>query len=208
MLYRYDPAHPTPSSVGWRVPRGRYQAFEIETFHFTKKLLTWRKKRMGALLVAPPTHTQLRLHRHTPYIHYTHTCPKGRFSSVQSLSHVRLFATPWITACQASLSITNSGVHWDSLTSWTWVWTSSRSWWWTGKPGVLQSMGSQRVGHDWVTKLNWINHCISIRQTVWWIDMCIYCEMITTTRLVNTSITSHSYCFHAVCVENIWDWLC
>ena len=40
-----------------------------------------------------------------------------------------------------------------SLTQWTWVWASSRSWWWTGKPGVLQSMGSQRVGHDWVTEL-------------------------------------------------------
>ena len=33
---------------------------------------------------------------------------------------------------------------------WTWVWASSRSWWWTGKPGVMQSMGSQRVRHDWV----------------------------------------------------------
>ena len=33
----------------------------------------------------------------------------------------------------------------------TWVWTSSGSWWWTGKPGMLQSMGSQRVGHDWAT---------------------------------------------------------
>ena len=36
-----------------------------------------------------------------------------------------------------------------------WVWVSSRSWWRTGKPGVLQSMGSQRVGHDWATKLDW-----------------------------------------------------
>ena len=35
----------------------------------------------------------------------------------------------------------------------TWVWASSGSWWWTGKPGVLQSMGSQRVGHDWATEL-------------------------------------------------------
>ena len=39
-----------------------------------------------------------------------------------------------------------------------WVWASSRSWWWTGKPGVLQSMGSQRVGHNWVTELNWTLH--------------------------------------------------
>ena len=47
---------------------------------------------------------------------------------------------------------------WDgwiaSLTQWAWVWVNSRSWWWTGKPGVLQSMGSQRVGHDWA-ELNW-----------------------------------------------------
>ena len=42
-----------------------------------------------------------------------------------------------------------------SLTQWTWVWTSSGSWWWTGRPGMLQSMGSQRLGHDWVTELNW-----------------------------------------------------
>ena len=35
------------------------------------------------------------------------------------------------------------------------VWVNSRSWWWTGSPGVLQSMGSQRVGHDWATELNW-----------------------------------------------------
>ena len=40
-------------------------------------------------------------------------------------------------------------------TGWTWVWASSRSWWWTGKPGMLQSMGSQRAGHDWATELNW-----------------------------------------------------
>ena len=48
---------------------------------------------------------------------------------------------------------------WDSgmvsLTEWTWVWVSSRSWWWTGRPGVLQSMGSQRVRHVWATELNW-----------------------------------------------------
>ena len=41
-----------------------------------------------------------------------------------------------------------------SPTWWTWVWVNSGSWWWTGRPGVLQFMGSQRVGHDWVTELN------------------------------------------------------
>ena len=41
------------------------------------------------------------------------------------------------------------------MTGWTWVWSSFGSWWWIGKPGVLQSVGSQWVGHDWVTELNW-----------------------------------------------------
>ena len=48
---------------------------------------------------------------------------------------------------------------WDgwmaSPTRWTWVWVNSGSWWWTGRPGMLWFMGSQRVGHDWATKLNW-----------------------------------------------------
>ena len=43
-------------------------------------------------------------------------------------------------------------------TQWTWVWASSGRWWWTGKPGVLQSTGSQRVGHDWATDLKWLSH--------------------------------------------------
>ena len=42
-----------------------------------------------------------------------------------------------------------------SPTRWMWVWVSSGSWWWTGRPGVLQFMGSRRVGHDWATELNW-----------------------------------------------------
>ena len=49
---------------------------------------------------------------------------------------------------------------WDgwmaSLTWWIWIWTCSETWWWTRKSGVLQFMGSQRVGHNWVTELNWL----------------------------------------------------
>ena len=55
--------------------------------------------------------------------------------------------------------------EWDgwiaSLTQWTWVWVNSGSWWWTGRPSVLQSMGSQRVGHDWATELNWLGKQIT-----------------------------------------------
>jgi len=52
---------------------------------------------------------------------------------------------------------------WDgwmaSLTQWTWIWPSSVGWWWTGKSGVLQSMGSQRVGYNWAIELN----CITLQ---------------------------------------------
>ena len=51
---------------------------------------------------------------------------------------------------------------WDvwmvSPTQWIWVWASSRSWWWTGKPGVLQSVGLQRVRYDWATELKVTTH--------------------------------------------------
>ena len=45
----------------------------------------------------------------------------------------------------------------DGITdSMAWVWVNSGSWWWTGMPGVLRFMESQRVGHDWVTEMNWM----------------------------------------------------
>ena len=75
---------------------------------------------------------------------------------------------------------------WDSWkaspTRSTWVWVNSRSWWWTGRPGVLQFMGSQRVGHHWETELNWcliwtcssrLNYfsCVWLFQTPWTITL-------------------------------------
>ena len=66
--------------------------------------------------------------------------------------------------CWCSERLTAGGEEddkgWDgwmaSLTQWTWVWVNYGSWWWTGWPGVLWFMGSQRVRHDWVTELNWM----------------------------------------------------
>ena len=55
---------------------------------------------------------------------------------------------------------------WDgwmaSLTTWAWFWVNSRNWWWTGKPGMMQSMGPQRVGHDRGTELSrgFLNECL------------------------------------------------
>ena len=64
---------------------------------------------------------------------------------------------------------------WDgwmaSPTRWTWVWVNSRSWWWTGRPGVLRFMGSQRVGHDWATELN----CTELRLTLYHSQPFFFC---------------------------------
>ena len=63
---------------------------------------------------------------------------------------------------------------WDgwmaSLTQWIWVSVNSGSWWWTGRPGVLQFMGSQRVGHDWATDLIWCIVCnlMSLEISIYW----------------------------------------
>ena len=76
-------------------------------------------------------------------------------TSCEELTH---WKRPW---CWEGLGARGEGDDrgWDgwmaSPTQWTWVWVNSRSWWWTGRPGVLWFMGSQRIRHDWVTELNW-----------------------------------------------------
>ena len=52
---------------------------------------------------------------------------------------------------------------WMASPTWAWVWVNSRSWWWTGRPGVLRFMGSQRVRHNWANELNWIQRSWSRR---------------------------------------------
>ena len=71
----------------------------------------------------------------------------------EELTHLK---RPW---CWERLKAEGEGGDrgWDgwmaSLTQWTWVWVSSGNWWWTGRPGMLQSMGCQRVGQT--ERLNW-----------------------------------------------------
>ena len=57
-----------------------------------------------------------------------------------------------------------------SPTRWTWVWINSRAWRWTGRPGVLQSMGSQRVGYNWATELNYTVFADHQQNTLSWVD--------------------------------------
>ena len=66
---------------------------------------------------------------------------------------------------------------WDgwmaSLTRWTWVWVNSGSWWWAGRPGLLQFMWSQRVRHDWATELNWTFYFLWVNINTKEFDWCI-----------------------------------
>ena len=91
-------------------------------------------------------------------IHWKDWCWSWNSNSLatwcKELTHLK---RPW---CWERLKAGGKGDYrgWDgwmaSQTQWTWVWVSSGSWWRTGRPGVLQSMGSQRVRHDWATELN------------------------------------------------------
>ena len=91
----------------------------------------------------------------------------------QSLTCIQHFAIPWTAGLQASLSLTiswsllklmsiESVIPSNYLISVIPFSSSWRSWWWTGRPGVLRFMGSQRVWHNWVTELNWTELGLSL----------------------------------------------
>ena len=90
---------------------------------------------------------------------------------------------------------------WDgwmaSPTRWTWVWLGSRSWRWPGKPGVLQSMGSQWVRHDWATELNWILH--SKKYTIYVYITFQYFKSVLTPKI--------SYYLFAICFPYLFSWI-
>ena len=87
---------------------------------------------------------------------WTQFCSISHSSSCEELTH---WKRPW---CWEGLGAGGEGDDggWDGWMAspiwWTWVLVNSGSCWWTGRLGVLRLMGSQRVGHDWVTELNWI----------------------------------------------------
>ena len=101
-------------------------------------------------------------------------------TSWEDLTH---WKRPW---CWEGLGAGGEGDDrgWDgwmaSPTRWTWVWVNSGSSWWTGRPGVLRFMGSQRVRHNWVTELNWILLSVYVSQLLYpfaclWTSMLLQC---------------------------------
>ena len=117
------------------------------------------------------------------------------------LTHLK---RPW---CWERLRAGGEGEErrWDdwmaSLTQWTWVWEDSRSWWCTGRPGVLWFMGSQRVGHDWATELNWTKDFIPeitgtikwesiTHELIWYIRKYKYCQSSSYLLLIDIILCS------------------
>ena len=106
-------------------------------------------------------------------------------TSCEELAH---WKRPW---CWEGLRAGGEGDDrgWDgwmaSPTQWMWVWVNSGSLWWTGRPGMLWFMGSQRVRHDWAAELNWIFHCVYVPHLLypficrWTFRLCpcpVYCK--------------------------------
>ena len=97
-------------------------------------------------------------------VHWKDWCCSWNSNTLASwCEELTLLKRPW---CWERLRAGGEGDDkgWDgfmaSPTQWTWVWVDSGSWWWTGRPGVLQSMEFPRVRHNWVTKLKWSILCI------------------------------------------------
>ena len=119
----------------------------------------------------------------------------------EELTHWKI---PW---CWERLKAGGEGDDrgWDgwmaSSTQWTWIWASFGSWWCTGRPDMLQSMGSRRVRHDWATELNWTEQphlgCVKC--------FCLSCSYYA------SSCVSHVVCG---CTHGIWRlwstwlWIC
>ena len=134
----------------WTLKKAEHQ--RIDAF----ELWCWRKLLKGRLCGDSTSPSKRKSVLNIHWKDWCWSCSSNTL--VTRCEEVTHWKRPW---CWERLKAGEEGDNrgWDgwmaSPTQWTWVWVSSGSWWWTGKPGMLQSMGSQRVGHNWKTELNW-----------------------------------------------------
>ena len=135
----------------WTIKKA--ECWRIDAF----ELVCWRVSGESLGLQGYPTSPTLR--KSVLNIHWKGWFWGWSYSSLaiwcKELTHLK---RPW---CWVRLRTGGEGdkrgwnVWLSSLPQWAWVWVNSGSWWWTGRPVLLQSMGSQRVGNSWATELNW-----------------------------------------------------
>ena len=137
----------------WTVREAGCQKFDpFELWHWRRHLkVPWTARRSNQSI----------LKEISPGVHWKDSCWSWNSNTLatpcEELTH---WKSPWCwEGLGAGGEVENRG--WDgwmaSLTRWAWVWVNG-SLWWTGRPGMLQLMGLQRVGHDWATELNWSCH--------------------------------------------------
>ena len=136
----------------WTIKKGEHQRIDAFELWCWRKVLrvpwTARRSNQSILKDISPDYSLERLMLKLKLQYFDHLM--RRIDSLEK------------TWCWLGLKAGREGDNrgWDgwmaSLTQWTWVWVNSGSWWWTGRPGMLQSIGSQRIGHTWVAELNWI----------------------------------------------------
>ena len=135
---------------GWTINRAECRRMDALELWCWRRLLRvpWTAKRSNQSILKEISPSVLNIHwKDWCWSWNSNTLATG----CKELTHLK---RPWRwERLKAGREGDNRG--WDgwmaSPTRWTWVWASSESWWWTGKPGVLQSVGSQRIGHDRVT---------------------------------------------------------
>ena len=133
----------------WTTKKGEHQRIDAFELWCWRRLLrvrwTARSSNQSILKESSPEYSLEGLMLKLKLQYFSH-----RFEKLTYLKR------PW---CWERLKAGGEGENrgWDgwmaSLTQWTWVWVNSGSWWWAGRPGVLQSMGSKRVGLNRVTEL-------------------------------------------------------
>jgi len=136
---------------GWTIKKAELQRIDAFELWCWKRLLRvpWTARRSNQSI----------LRKSVLNIHWKDWCWSWSSNTLatwcEELTHLE---RPWFWE---RLKVGREGDNggWDgwmaSPTQWMWVWASSGSWWWTGRSHLLQSMGSQRVGRNWVTELNW-----------------------------------------------------
>ena len=147
-LYKFHFIYSNTTALSGKAERWRIDAFELWCWRkFLRVLWTARRSNQSILKEIGPGYS------------LEDWCWSSNSNTLatwwEELTHLK---RPW---CWERLKAGEEGDDrgWDgwmaSPAQWTWVWMSYGSWWWTGRLGVLQPMGSQEVGQDWVTELHW-----------------------------------------------------